>query len=443
VKATTLSVASADDVVIAGQTAIIQLADVALAGESVKIYFGNQSELGSKQLALSDICIEDLGLFQQQTTTTVTANGGILVTTTQVEADEAVLYFASFYDTQSKILYATPLMPLMLNVDVPDDGDGDGDGDSSAGRLNLDPLYLPIGDPQAKQGVTITTNIDYTEGNQSNTNQILNMWVPKGTDEGPYPVVFYIHGGGWISGGAGHGGLGPYATIGENGLGAKIAVVSAGYTLGQDWLNPTSFPENIQDVRCALHYVIKNADLYNLDVSRIMIAGSSSGGHLAALLAYAAIESPMYAGACGDDTLDHRQYVIGMLGFPAVWFYGGSDQSAEYTGILPCNLATCPDMWNWVDPQQHLAGGALSQASDNSNQPPTMIVYGEEDRFDSKSAPRFDNLVEGTQMGHDILGVPAGHTFFGGWSGDVAHDLARYEAVDPFFNYVFGLGATP
>jgi hypothetical protein len=40
-------------------------------------------------------------------------------------------------------------------------------------------------------------------------------------------------------------------------------------------------PAAVEDTRCALIYLIKNASALNIDVHKIVIMGGSSGGHLA------------------------------------------------------------------------------------------------------------------------------------------------------------------
>jgi hypothetical protein len=40
-------------------------------------------------------------------------------------------------------------------------------------------------------------------------------------------------------------------------------------------------PAAVEDTRCALIYLVKNAKALNIDVNKIVIMGGSSGGHLA------------------------------------------------------------------------------------------------------------------------------------------------------------------
>jgi acetyl esterase/lipase len=54
------------------------------------------------------------------------------------------------------------------------------------------------------------------------------------------------------------------------------AVVNVEYRLGPVSLAPAA----VEDCRCALRWVIQNAEAYHFDVSRLVVSGSSAGGHL-------------------------------------------------------------------------------------------------------------------------------------------------------------------
>ena len=176
--------------------------------------------------------------------------------------------------------------------DLPEEG--------GAEHLDLEPLLLPIGDPLGNEGYVTHFNIDYTEGGIFGTppsaDRILNMWIPDAA--GPHPVLFFVHGGGWISGGPAPSPLLPLATI-KDGIGAGIAIVSVGYTLGESSADAESFPQNVRDVFCGLRYVKKYGDSFDLDVSRIAGLGESAGGHLLAVMAYADPLGPTLDAACG------------------------------------------------------------------------------------------------------------------------------------------------
>ena len=97
----------------------------------------------------------------------------------------------------------------------------------------------------------------------------------------PFPVLMYIHGGGWYSGGK-IACRNLLRTAARNGY----AAVSVDYRLtGFPGNVEYSFPAQVYDVKCAVRWLRANAVKYNLDPQKIAAVGFSSGGHLALLLA--------------------------------------------------------------------------------------------------------------------------------------------------------------
>ncbi|MCX7922141.1 MAG: alpha/beta hydrolase [Clostridia bacterium] len=89
------------------------------------------------------------------------------------------------------------------------------------------------------------------------------------------PVIFFIHGGGWVMGDKDHS---RYA--GPTWVKLGYTVVSINYRLAPQ--NPA--PAQIEDTAMALKWVIDNIKDYGGDPNRIAVTGHSSGGHLTAQL---------------------------------------------------------------------------------------------------------------------------------------------------------------
>jgi acetyl esterase/lipase len=94
----------------------------------------------------------------------------------------------------------------------------------------------------------------------------------------PTPVVIQLHGGGWIRGDRPN----SYNTFRAL-LAAGMSVVAVEYRNAKD----APAPAALQDVRCAMAWVKKNAKKYNFDTNRVVMYGGSAGGHLALMGAYA------------------------------------------------------------------------------------------------------------------------------------------------------------
>ena len=115
----------------------------------------------------------------------------------------------------------------------------------------------------------VTPNVTYHVA--SNHENKLDLYIPRAAG-GPTPVLMYIHGGGWVGGTKESNVLRilPYLEMGW-------AVVNVEYRLGA----VARAPAAVEDGLCALRWVIRNAEQYNLDASRIVTSGNSAGGHLA------------------------------------------------------------------------------------------------------------------------------------------------------------------
>lgn len=116
--------------------------------------------------------------------------------------------------------------------------------------------------------------LDLPYAHQSPT-QKLDIYLPE-TGEGPFPVVFVIHGGAWAIGNKGDIQNIPMLT----GLERGYAVVSINYRLSDEAI----FPAQIYDCKAALRYIKAKAGQYQLDKTRVAAWGGSAGAHLSALV---------------------------------------------------------------------------------------------------------------------------------------------------------------
>ncbi len=121
----------------------------------------------------------------------------------------------------------------------------------------------------AQNDVSITKDIVYAEAEDKKL--ALDLYLPQRTKK-PYLVV-WIHGGAWLSGSK------------EN---PPLGLVALGYALASvDFHASTEkpFPANVHDIKAAIRFLRANANTYGYQADKIIVWGSSSGGHLAALVA--------------------------------------------------------------------------------------------------------------------------------------------------------------
>lgn len=86
------------------------------------------------------------------------------------------------------------------------------------------------------------------------------------------PLVVYLHGGAWRDG--------DKTRYPQFLVANGFAVASVDFRSSQD----ARFPANVQDIKAAIRFLRASASRYGYRAGRIAIAGSSSGGHLAALV---------------------------------------------------------------------------------------------------------------------------------------------------------------
>lgn len=111
------------------------------------------------------------------------------------------------------------------------------------------------------------------------------VYTPAG--QGPFPVIVYFHGGGWVIADR------DVYDGGARGLAkqANAVVVSVDYRRAPE----NKFPAAHEDAAAAYAWVSKHADSLNGDPTRLALAGESAGGNLAVATAIAARDKGLTA----------------------------------------------------------------------------------------------------------------------------------------------------
>lgn len=232
-------------------------------------------------------------------------------------------------------------------------------GKQSAGRQ---PARLGVA---IREQITIVPNLPYA--GTDNRRQRLDLFLPKRpVGDSPPPLVVFIHGGGWQKGDR-RGGLGMLAPLVASG---QYAGASIGYRLTDE----ARWPAQIHDCKAAIRWLRGNADQHDFNANRIVVIGTSAGGHLVAML-----------GTSGG--LPELEGTLGP--FPSV--------SSRVQGVIdffgPSDLTT---MGGWHDspdsPEARLLGGpvperaALARAASpiqyvTADDPPFLIIHGTADQI--------------------------------------------------------------
>jgi acetyl esterase/lipase len=122
---------------------------------------------------------------------------------------------------------------------------------------------------QLRARYSMTPNITYLQA--SGSDEKLDVYQRIDTDR-PMPTLIFIHGGGWIGLNKEYsiGAFMPWVMMGWN-------VVSVEYRMAHVALAPAA----VEDCLCALRWVASHAKERHFDLTRLVIAGESAGGHLA------------------------------------------------------------------------------------------------------------------------------------------------------------------
>jgi acetyl esterase/lipase len=146
-----------------------------------------------------------------------------------------------------------------------------------------------------------TGTVSYCNGQQATLTE-------PAASKTPSPAVVYVHGGSWISGNYDTGGF-LIDDIGPELAARGFVVMSVNYRLG-----PSSpWPDQIEDVKCAVRYLRANAGALHVDAHEIGAWGQSAGGQLVALLATAGPSAGWDIGSY-DNESSQVQAVVDMAG---------------------------------------------------------------------------------------------------------------------------------
>jgi acetyl esterase len=142
--------------------------------------------------------------------------------------------------------------------------------------LTPDAARAVLADAQAAPIEKLPADIEDTTFPVGPTGTVKIRIVRPKEAQGPLPVLFHIHGGGWI--------LGDRNThdrlTRELAVGAGAAVVFVDYDRSPE----AHFPVAIEEAYASILYVVEHAKELNVDASRLAIFGDSVGGNMSAAL---------------------------------------------------------------------------------------------------------------------------------------------------------------
>lgn len=214
----------------------------------------------------------------------------------------------------------------------------------------------------------------------------LDIFLPAAPGPTGQAIVL-VHGGAWRSGNK------------SNFYAMANLLAQRGYAvfLPEFRLSPEAgYPAGLLDINDAVNWVKANAKAFGIDPEHIAIGGESTGGQMAALLAYTGGTNRFSVDNVAPrfNALIDIDGVLDLTAPLALRFENAAGRKSPAALWLGGSMEQIPDRWK--------EASATTYLSDTS--PPTLIISGEEDRF---TAGRDDVLAALSKSG-----VPAEHVHF-------------------------------
>ena len=244
-----------------------------------------------------------------------------------------------------------------------------------------------VGDAYAQ---SVTRDIPYATAHER---QVLDVYTPAGAKN--FPVVFWIHGGGWQAGNKSMVALKPKAF-----MDAGFVFVSINYRL----LPTVDMGALTGDVAKALGWVHKNIATHGGDPARLLVMGHSAGGQLAALMCtddrYAKAEGFSLAMIKGCVPVDADTFDI-----PAIIEVAETRARVHH---LP--LPTNGHRQKFGDdPAKHRDFSAVTHVAPNKGIPPFLILHIAGNPDTSAQARRLADVLKGAGISAKVVSRDTTH----------------------------------
>jgi acetyl esterase/lipase len=213
-----------------------------------------------------------------------------------------------------------------------------------------------------RHAVDIRQDIVYAKPGERELMTDLHM--PQGVKRPP--LILFIHGGGWKNGNRKRCKL---AWVAKHGY----AIASIDYRLSQEAI----FPAQIHDCKGALRWLRANQDQHGYDASKVVVARTSAGGHLAAMMATSGDVKELEGNTGGNP--DQSSRVQGALDY-----YGPTDfilrsyhqpsktddPKGSVLQLLGGPVRENPEIARLASPSVHVS----------EDDPPLLILHGQNDK---------------------------------------------------------------
>lgn len=261
-----------------------------------------------------------------------------------------------------------------------------------------------------------TVHRDQSYGAASDPRQRFDIHLPAGCNGGGMPLLVWIAGDDWQGGSKADC---PVAWLAEKGY----AVASISYRPS----DTAGFPAQLDDCRAALAAMLRDAEIWGVDRSRVCVAGAGAGGHLAALVGFNRAEIP------GDTDTQPPTTVAAVCAIAAPSLLTALGASHDRASSPASRLVggPLPEVR-----EAALAASPLTHVS--TDDPATLLVHGTNDPVvPADQAVRLDRALAAAGVDHTLVMLDAGHTIPLGEEAPAAAELLR------FLDRVLGAGRRP
>ena len=227
---------------------------------------------------------------------------------------------------------------------------------------------------------------------------LARVFTPKGT--GPFPVIVYFHGGGWVIAN-----LDVYEPSCRALCNAtKSVVVSVAYRLAPEH----KYPAAVNDAYAATQWVLAHAAELDGNPDQVVVCGESAGGNLAAVACLKVLSE--------KGKMPRGQILI----YPVTDASMQSVSMREFTDTVPLNNKMMPWFWNHYlenEKQKEDMYASLLLAEPLKGLPPAFVITAEfdplRDEGDEYAKNLFKHGVEVksklyTGMVHEFFGLAGG-----------------------------------
>jgi len=259
----------------------------------------------------------------------------------------------------------------------------------------------------AANAYQVVPNVTYLTAD--NYESKLDLYAPR-NPAAPVPVVIYYHGGFWVRGSKEASVLNilPYMEMG-------VAVVNVEYRLGRIALAPAA----VEDARCALRWVLRNAEQYRFDTSRIVVTGGSAGGHLSLTTGMLTPEAGLDARCPGPEPMR----VAGIINW-----YGVTDVADLLAG--PNRRDPVLEWMGGMPNQMEIAKRVSPLEYVRRDLPPILTIHGDADpTVPYEHAVRLHRALDAAGAENELLTIPGGR--HGGFT--LPETVRIFDTIQRFF----------